>query len=600
MKLKHYYVDFIDKLVLIREKVVRRLDWTIFLVLFIAFALVIYQIALPKEQTVINWVDDILFEIPLIAMLLYFSKWLLQDFIRKNIKLFDRQHLPDLIFAILLSVFLKMRVQIGFVGENWFLYLLLCIFFIVRVMREGAIFGGKGMTPSVLFVVSFAMLIFVGTAMLLIPDVTAQNLSFIDALFTATSAVCVTGLTVVDTATAFTDVGKDLLLVLIQIGGLGLMTFTNFFAILFKGGMSFRNHLILSDIIQADKPNSLFSTLLKIVGYTFIIELIGVFFIHLTSNETFFTTSGDSWMFSVFHSVSAFCNAGFSTLPNGLFNDSFRFNYPFQLVICALVVLGGIGFPVVLDLYDTVKSWIRSIFRWLFFKERFIFLARNINVHTRLVLTSTTVLLVLGTILYFITEYNNTLLDHPTLFGKTVQAIFGSVTPRTAGFNTVDMGGLMQGTILIYLLLMWIGASPSSTGGGIKTTTFTIAISNIVALARGKDRVDLFKREISHTSIQRAFAVIFLSLIIIGMAVFLISIFEPNQELTKIAFECFSAYSTVGLSMNLTAELSDASKLVLIVTMFLGRVGMFTLLFGLFKKMQGGLHRYPKENVLIM
>ncbi|MFT4735490.1 MAG: trk system potassium uptake protein TrkH [Algoriphagus sp.] len=600
MKLKHYLVDFWDRLILMKDPVLTRFERAIFLVLFLAFTLVIYQIAFPKELNIYKRVDVILRELPLIIMLMYLGKWIIENFIRKNVKIFDRHYFPDLIFAGLLYAYLQLKTKFPLLDESWFLYMLLSIFFVVRVMREGSIFHGKKATPSSIFVVSFLMLIFVGTALLLIPDVSTEDLSFIDALFTATSAVCVTGLTVVDTSSAFSVIGQDVLLVLIQIGGLGLMTFTNFFAILFKGGMSFRNHLILSDIIQADKPNSLFGTLLKILGYTFIMELIGIFFIHFVSNETFFTSSRESWMFSIFHSISAFCNAGFSTLSGGLFNDAFRFNYPFQLVICFLVIFGGLGFPVMIDIYDMLKAWFRSFFRWLFFKERFIFLARNINVHSRLVLSTTGILLAVGTVLYFITEYNNSLLDHPSLFGKSVQAFFGSVTPRTAGFNTIDMGGMMQGTVLIYLLLMWIGSSPSSTGGGIKTTTFAIAISNIVSLARGKTRVDIFKREITSSSISRAFAVIFLSLLIIGLSVFLISVLEPDIELTRIAFECFSAYSTVGLSMNLTPELCTASKLVLIVTMFLGRVGMFTLLFGVFKKMHGNTHQFPKENVLIV
>jgi potassium uptake TrkH family protein len=566
----------------------------------LAFALIIYQIGFPKEIEIQTKVDGFLREVPLITMILYFVKWLLTNFIRISPKIFDRNQLPDLVFSGLLLLYIRMRLHVPILEQYWFLYLLLSVFFIVRVMREGSLFNRKGMTPSGLFVTSFVMLILVGTAMLLVPNVTSKNISFIDALFTATSAVCVTGLAVVDTSTAFTAIGKDLLLVLIQIGGLGLMTFTNFFAVLFKGGMSFRNHLILSDLIQSDKPNSLFSTLIKIIGYTFIIEVFGIILIQFTSGNSIFNGTSESWMFSIFHSISAFCNAGFSTVPNGLFNGGLRYNYNFQLVICALIILGGVGFPVVLDLYDALKSWVRSFFRWVFFKERFIFLARNINVHTRLVLTTTTILLAVGTVLYFITEYNNTLLDHPTFYGKAVQSFFGSVTPRTAGFNTVDMGGLMQGTILIYLLLMWIGASPSSTGGGIKTTTFAIAFSNIISLARGKNRVDIFKREVTSSSVARAFAVIFLSLLIIGISVFLISIFEPKQELTKIAFECFSAYSTVGLSLNLTPQLGTSSKLVLIVTMFLGRVGMFTLLFGIFKKMHSSSHQYPKENVLII
>ncbi|MGR3810196.1 TrkH family potassium uptake protein [Jiulongibacter sp. NS-SX5] len=600
MKLKHYLVDFWDKLILIRSRLVKRIDLAILLVLFVGFALSLYQILIPKEGYMENTVLSVLRKVPWAAMMLYLSKWFLQTFIRKSSKFIDRKYLPDLIFAGLLFLYERLKYQFEFLYNDWFLYVILSVFFVVRVLREGHVIKDRRLTPSMLFGFSFAMLIFVSTALLLIPDVTTSQMSFVDALFTATSAVCVTGLAVVDTSSAFTSLGKDMLLVMIQIGGLGLMTFTNFFAVLFRGGMSFRNHLILNDIIQPDKPNSLVSTLVKIVGYTLIMEAIGVFLIHYVSNEEFFTSSRDSWFFSVFHAVSAFCNAGFSTLPDGLFNGGFRYNYPFQIIICLLVIFGGIGFPVVIDLYNTVKNLFKSLFTWLFMRKRFVFLARNLNVHSRLVLTSTGVLLVAGMILYFATEYNNTLQDHPTAFGKLTQSFFGSVTPRTAGFNTVDMGGLMQGTVLVYLLLMWIGASPSSTGGGIKTTTFTIAMSNIVSLARGKARVDLFKREISDGSIKRAFAVMFLSFLIIGLAVFLISIFEPEQQLTKIAFECFSAYSTVGLSLNLTPQLSTASKFVLIVTMFLGRVGMFTILFGLFKKIECTTHKYPKENVLIV
>ncbi|UBM58366.1 ATPase [Marinilongibacter aquaticus] len=600
MKFRDHYVDILDRLTLVREKMVRRLNWGIFTTLLIGFALVIYQIGFPKEQSVHDTVVFILEEIPWVLFLLYIAKWFFQSFVRKKPKVFDRNNFSDFILALLLFAFETFRADYRFLSSIWFLYILLSVMFVIRVMRESSNLKSKRLTPSILFVVSFVMLIFVGTALLLIPDASTHRLSVVDALFTATSAVCVTGLTVVDTSTAFTPIGQDLLLVLIQIGGLGLMTFTNFFAILFQGGISFRNHLILSDIMQTDKPNSLFSTLMKILAYTVVIEILGVFFIHYVTNEEFFTTSVDSWMFSTFHAISAFCNAGFSTLPNGLYNVDFRYNYDFQMVICFLVILGGIGFPVVIDLYNTLKSSLKNLLRSIFFGENFNFQARNLNVHSRLVLTSTLVLLTLGTVLFFITEYQNTLLDHPTLYGKFVQAFFGSVTPRTAGFNTVDMGALMQGTILIYLLLMWIGASPSSTGGGIKTTTFTIAISNIVSLARGKDRVDLFRREVSDISIKRAFAVLFLSLLIIGLAVLLISIFEPNQELTAIAFECFSAYSTVGLSLNLTPELGTASKLILVVTMFLGRVGMFTLLFGLFKKAECRHFHYPRENVLIV
>jgi len=303
LKLKHKIVDFWDRLILVRERIVKWFEWAIFLVLLLAFALIIYQIGFPKEIEIQTKVDGFLREVPLITMILYFVKWLLTNFIRISPKIFDRNQLPDLVFSGLLLLYIRMRLHVPILEQYWFLYLLLSVFFIVRVMREGSLFNRKGMTPSGLFVTSFVMLILVGTAMLLVPNVTSKNISFIDALFTATSAVCVTGLAVVDTSTAFTAIGKDLLLVLIQIGGLGLMTFTNFFAVLFKGGMSFRNHLILSDLIQSDKPNSLFSTLIKIIGYTFIIEVFGIILIQFTSGNSIFNGTSESWMFSIFHSV---------------------------------------------------------------------------------------------------------------------------------------------------------------------------------------------------------------------------------------------------------------------------------------------------------
>ncbi|MFT6203227.1 MAG: trk system potassium uptake protein TrkH [Spirosomataceae bacterium] len=596
---KDRWIDFLDRLIVLKSSILKRIEFILSVVLFLGFGLVLYQIGVPKEPQIKGITNGILRQIPRFAMLLYLAKWVLGVIDRKRFRIFSREFLADLAFFGILFIFDRFK-HVNFLLEGeWFLYMLICVFFVVRVMRAGTQLKVTLLNPSILFVVSFLLLIMIGTALLLVPSATNGNLNFVDALFTATSAVCVTGLTTVDTASKFTELGKDILLIMIQIGGLGLMTFTNFFSVLFRGEMSFRNHLILQNIIETDKPNSLFATLIKIVIYTLLVEVLGVFYIYFTINTGQFASASDEWMFAIFHSISAFCNAGFSTLPNGLFNEGLRFNYNFQLAICFLVILGGIGFPVVNDLYTSIKNVLYNIYRTVLLKERYKVQARNVSVNSRIVLTTTFVLLFVGMFLYFATEYNNVLKEHTTLYGKLVQSFFGSVTPRTAGFNTVDMGELMQGTILVYLLFMWIGASPSSTGGGIKTTTFAIAFSNIVSLSKGKSRVDLFKREISSTSIHRAFAVIFLSLLIIGSAVFGISLFDPNHNLTEIAFECFSAYSTVGLSLNITATLSAPSKLILVLTMFIGRVGMFTLLFGIFNKAESRMYQYPKENIII-
>lgn len=593
-------MDYADRLTTIQESIIKRLNRGIFLTLLFGFLLVIYQIGFPKEPYVVNWVNSLLRQIPRLLMILFLSKWFIKFFIKRGKLILDRKYITDLIIFVLLFLFNVLKNLNDVFKSEWFLYILISVFFVIRFMAVSAQVKNTLLNPSLLFSISFIMLILGGTAMLLIPGATNGNLTFIDSLFTATSAVCVTGLSTVDVPSKFTDLGKDILIVLIQIGGLGLMTFTNFFAILFRGGMSLRNHLILSNLIETDKPNTLFSILKKILFYTVFIEVMGAVLIYLFTHTTYTTNAYDGWMFSFFHSISAFCNAGFSTVPDGLFNFKLRYNYSFQLVICFLIIFGGIGFPVVIDVYHSFKNFLNSALRTLFFGDRFGFQARNLTVHSQLVLSSTLILLVAGTLVYYGLEQDNVLREHPTTYGKLVQSFFGSVTPRTAGFNTVDISKLTQGTVLVYLLLMWIGAAPSSTGGGIKVTTFVMAISNVVALARGKDRVELFKREISQSSSLRAFAIIFLSLMILGISIFLVSVFNPTLPLDSIAFECFSAYGTVGLSKNLTGLLSDNSKIVLIVTMFLGRIGMFTVIFGLFKKVDCQSYRYPKESVQVL
>ncbi len=600
MDFKDHLVDYSDKITTIQQSIIKRLNRGIFLLLTLGFLMVIYQIGFPKEPYITSGANNLMRQIPRLLMVLFLIKWFIKIVVSKDKFIFNRKHITDFIIFLSLFLFNFLKNYSNEFKSEWFLYILLSVFFIIRFMAVSAEIKNTLLSPSLLFTFSFILVILGGTATLLIPDATNGNLSFIDSLFTATSAVCVTGLSTVDVPTKFTGLGKNILMVLIQIGGLGLMTFTNFFAILFRGGMSLRNHLILSNIIETDKPNTLFSILIKILFYTFFIEVLGAILILVFTLNSYPGTFGETVFFSVFHAVSAFCNAGFSIAPDGLFNIKLRYNYELQLVIASLIVLGGIGFPVVIDVYFSLKKLIKSAIRTFFFKERFNFHVIKLNIHSKIVLSSTLVLLVFGTVFYFFIEQQNVLIEHQSFYGKLVQSFFGAVTPRTAGFNTVDMGKLMQGTVLIYILLMWIGAAPSSTGGGIKVTTFALAFSNIIALARGKERIEIFKREISASSSSRAFAIIFLSLMIIALAIFFIAIFDPQLPLDSIAFECFSAYGTVGLSLNLTPKISDNSKLVLIFTMFLGRVGLFTLLFGIFKKVDCHGYKYPKDSIQVL
>jgi Trk-type K+ transport system membrane component len=269
-----------------------------------------------------------------------------------------------------------------------------------------------------------------------------------------------------------------------------------------------------------------------------------------------------------------------------------------HLIIAFLIILGGLGFPIVFNLLKFLKIKIKYFLSGLYQRKHQQYIPWLININTRIVIITSFILIVLGTLLIFIFEYNTTLSEH-SFAGKIVTAFFGSVTARTAGFNTVDTAALSIPTILVVVFLMWVGASPGSTGGGIKTSSLAIALLNIYSIARGKSRLEIYNREISATTINKAFALIILSVFAILIAILSVSFFDSDKSLLDISFECVSAYSTVGLSRGITGDLSFASKLVLIFTMFIGRVSTLTLLIAILKKRSSEIYRYPSENILI-
>lgn len=452
------------------------------------------------------------------------------------------------------------------------------------------------LNPAQLFILSFLAIILFGTFLLMLPKATFDGISFVDAFFTSTSAVCVTGLIVVDTSTYFTEFGQIIILFLIQIGGLGILTFASYFSYFFKGGSTFENQLALGDITNSKKLGEVFSTLKYILIITFGIELISAGLIYSSLNASSFQSQYDQIFFSIFHSISAFCNAGFSTLSNSLYEGNVKFNYYLQLVIIMTFVLGGLGFPIVVNILNYLKYKLSQVFT--FSKRLTNYKPWVLNMNSRITLITTISLTTIGFVSFYTLEYNNTLAEHGS-FGKIVTALFGAATPRTAGFNSVDMSALTFPTLVITIILMWIGASPSSTGGGIKTSTFAIAILNIFSVARGKSNIEVFRREIAHISVKRAFAIISLSLFVIGLGIMVIAKFDGEKSLMQIAFECFSAYSTVGLSLGITGDLTNVSKIVLTVIMFVGRVSMLSIMIALFNKVRFRNYRYPTEEITI-
>ena len=567
----------------------------------IAVCLIIYDLGYTHApETEIYLTDFYLLTLFIGVVTITVRYWARESKYPLKVKVFDSFIFSLFILLILFKVdfFAEALSFLSFLNKMGWIYLALIVYFVRESSMLQVGISREHINPAQLFIISFLAMIAIGTFLLMLPKATYTGLSPLDALFTSTSAVCVTGLIVVDTGTFFTPFGQTIILILIQAGGLGIMTFASYFSYFFRGKSSYENQIMLKDITNSDKIGEVFSVLKKIVLLTFAIEAVGAIFIFFSVKSAAFDGILERIFFSIFHTVSSFCNAGFSTLENSFYEPEFKFNYPLQIIIVLLFILGGIGFPILFNLYKYFTYYLKNQMLKISNPEESKYLPWVINLNTRIVLVTTAALLGVGTVLFFFFEYNNTLAEH-SIFGKIVVSFFGAATPRTAGFNSVDMSALNFSTVMIIFILMWVGASPGSTGGGIKTTTFALATLNFFSLARGKDRVEVFKREISDVSVRRAFAIISLSLLVIGTAVFLIASFNDDMTLLSIAFECFSAYSTVGLSVGITPYLSDASKVVIIATMFIGRVSMLTILISLLRRVKHLNYKYPKEEILM-
>ena len=470
----------------------------------------------------------------------------------------------------------------------------LIIYFLIRLLFFVRFIYDIYFNPAIVFVGSFMILVLTGAFLLMLPSATTQGISFTNAIFTATSAVCVTGLGVVDTAKDFTFIGQCIIIVLIQLGGIGILTFTSFFAFFFRGSSSFKEGLNTKDFISSDGLKDVFRAALNVVIFTISVEIIGAVFIYLSVVNI--NAIDNKLFFSLFHAISAFCNAGFSTFSSGLYDQSIRFDYGLQWVVMLLIVFGGLGHNIMFNFYQYIKTYISELFD----KKRIHKQIRIITINTKIVIYTTAILLFGGWIFLFIAEFNNTLLAHPTLFGKITNAAFCAVTPRTAGFSVLDFSEMTVPSLLFIIFLMWVGGSPASTAGGIKTSTIALATLNVFSVARRKSRIEFLGRRISSDSTSRAFAILSISLMVIGVAIMALLIFEPKDTpLLTVVFECFSAYSTVGLSLNFTPTLTEPSKYVLIATMFIGRIGMLNLMVGMLRQLNHRFYEYPKENILI-
>ena len=472
--------------------------------------------------------------------------------------------------------------------ENRAIYLLV-LFLISSIELSSTVISslGRKSNPSLMMAVSFLFIIMAGSGMLLMPRCIQHgvHLSWIDSLFTATSAVCVTGLTTIDVPSTFTSFGQLVIMMLIQVGGLGVMTITSFFALFFMGNTSIYNQMQVQDMVSSKSLASLWSTLLNIFGFTAVLELAGAVLIFLNIHGTIGLDIRHELFFSMFHAVSAFCNGGFSNYQDGVGASVLMEGHCWLYIILALlIILGGIGYPVLVNLKMAVTKYSKG--------------RRLFDLNTKIVLRTTMMLIVFGTVLLACFEWNNTFAGMP-IREKLTQAFFNAVSPRTAGFISVDLNSMCIQSIFIYTLLMWIGGASQSTAGGVKVNAFAVAFLNIRAIIHGTTRVEFAGRELSTDSIRRANAAVFVSIILLSVFVFLVTLTEPDLPLKAIVFECVSAFATVGSSLGITSSLQDTSKVLLVVLMFIGRVGLVTMAQGLLKQYKNQNYKLPQDNITI-
>lgn len=451
---------------------------------------------------------------------------------------------------------------------------------------------GRDLSPSRIILFSFAGAIVVGALLLSLPiSSTGKPLKMEDALFTATSAVCVTGLTVVDTEKNLSHFGQLVVLMLIQCGGLGIMTLSVFFFLIFrKTSISQSNVIILRDTLSTG-TGDIRKLLFAVFKVTVMFELWGMLLLYLFWRNS--VPKDHIWWDSLFHSVSAFCNAGFSTFSENLVR--YRYIHSACLVVMLLIVCGGLGFVV----------WDSLLFR----KEYIKMGRRTLPLHTKVVLATTAVLIVGGTLLFWAVDGNNSLAQDGFLSGG-FHAMFQSVTSRTSGFNTVDFTQISHLGLVIIMGLMFIGGSPGSTAGGIKTTTAAILFATILSHLRhpGKPDVVMFKRRIVPENVSRAFVLLVLSMLAVLTITMLLFITERNsintwprgqEPVFRLLFETISAFGTVGLSTGITPFLTALGKLLLTLMMFIGRVGPVTAVLAMVETKSPGLYRYPEDKIMV-
>ncbi len=475
-----------------------------------------------------------------------------------------------------------------------FVQVFIFILMMTNVVKQRRFKPWTKVHPGWLFTFSIAFMTILGAGFLMLPEMSKSGVNFIDALFTSMSSVSVTGLTTFDISDQLTTKGQVVVMILMKLGGLNTIAFGALMLVVAKFGVGIKYHEVIEDFVNQDSLLKANSMLAKIVLWATTIEVIGIILLYLGfGNQGIFADEGTRIFHSVFHGISGFNNAGLSSLHGGMMHPDVLHNTFVHTVLMILFFLGGFGMIYVFDLFEIKRVRERMRMPW-----------KKIEFGTQISLYFTLGLLFFGAIIFFIFEYNNTL-THKSFFADFVSSFFMSMTTRNAGFNVVDTAALTTPVLIVFLFLMFVGASSGSAGGGIRTSTFAVIWASVISTIKGKKNTELFKRTIDHEMVLKAYAIMmfFVAGNIIGPFVLAISeadlIATGKYDFMDLIFEHVSAASTVGLSTGLTSELSSVGKFVLIIAMFIGRVGTLTLAYLIGKRVISRNYKYPKGHTML-
>ncbi len=540
--------------------------------IFLAF-IINYIVRLFLHRNIARFTNDTWIEAILLSVILYdmISEWLFG--FRLLERFFDHVKLPYLInfYTALIQLYLLFLV-----GKE----------LIKAVSRS---FSALKLRPATLFITAYILMILIGSILLMLPGMnkTGLPLNYLDSLFTSVSASCVCGLQVQNIATFFNTKGQLIILALIQLGGIGIISFATFFASFIRKGMSLKHQSVLKSVFDSESLEGSSFQWKQIILVTLVIEFLAALMLFVLWQKVPWTSTAQHLYYSVFHAVSGFCNASFSLFPDNFRDDTVQSLYIVHLAMATVVFFGALGFPAIRDIFSIKNLRTRAILPW-----------KKWKISTQIALNSSLIIILLGSIVFYFSEESNLLLGLNRMEG-VITSLFQIVNARTGGFTTVNLEQATYPTLILICFIMFVGASSGGTGGGIKTSSVAVLVNTVLAGLRNRKSITIAKRNINQHLILKAFTIYVIASLVVFLSVFILQIWEPLTPTFELLFEEISAFSNVGFSMGITRSLCDASKITLMISMFIGRVGILTVAYALSVTKEEANFTYPDTHIMI-